>query len=209
MKYFNTILLLFSCWYTGNCQEVRSSLVTSVELDAYQLGAVRKIWVYLPVDYEKSRRKFPVIYMHDAQNLFDSKTSFSGEWGVDETMNTLAIKAIVVGIEHGNDKRMEELTPFPNENYGGGNADAYLNFLVTVVKPYVDGEYRTKSSAEHTTILGSSLGGLLSLYALAKHPETFGKAGVFSPSFWFSDSIYTYMDNAKLNQKAENLYDVW
>lgn len=124
--------------------------------------------------------------MHDAQNLFDAKTSFSGEWNIDEKLDSLKANVIVVGIEHGNEKRLEELTPFKNEKHGGGKADAYLDFIVKTLKPEIDKKYRTKTGAKHTTIMGSSLGGLTSFYAVLKYPEVFGKAGVFSPAFWIN-----------------------
>jgi alpha-glucosidase len=130
--------------------------------------------------------------MHDAQNLFDTKTSYAGEWNIDEKLDSLQAQVIVVGIEHGNEKRMEELTPFKNEKYGGGKADEYLEFIVKTLKPKIDSTYRTKSDANHTLIMGSSLGGLVSFYATLKYPKIFGKAGVFSPSFWFSNEIYNY-----------------
>jgi hypothetical protein len=86
--------------------------------------------VYLPKDYDSNaKKKYPVIYMHDGQNLFDAKTSYVGEWNVDETLDSISAQVIVIGIEHGNEKRMEELTPFKHEKYGGGNADNYLEFL--------------------------------------------------------------------------------
>lgn len=123
--------------------------------------------------------------MHDAQNLFDAKASYVGEWNVDETLDSINAKVIVIGIEHGGDKRIEELTPFKHEKYGGGNADAYLDFIVKTLKPKVDSTYRTKTNTKNTAIFGSSLGGLVSFYAAIKYPEVFGKVGCFSPSFWF------------------------
>lgn len=135
------------------------------------------------------------MYMHDAQNLFDAKSSFSGvEWRVDETLDSLKAKIIVVGIEHGNDKRLEELTPFPNEKYGGGDADAYLDKIVQILMPEIKKRYRIKTGSRHTAIAGSSLGGLTSLYAIVKHPDTFGKAMVFSPSLWYSEDIYKMIE---------------
>jgi len=175
-------------------QSTASGHVSIFELDAPQLSESRKIWVWLPNNYESSNIKFPVLYMHDAQNLFDAKTSFVGEWNVDETLEGMNAQVIVVGIEHGNEKRMEDLTPFPNPKYGGGKADAYLDFIVSTLKPEIDKKYRTKKEAKNTAIMGSSLGGLVSFYAVLKYPEVFGKAGVFSPSFWFSDEIYAYAD---------------
>ena len=99
--------------------------------------------------------------MHDAQNLFDAKTSFAGEWNVDKTLDSLKAQVIVIGIEHGNEKRGDELTPFPNKKQGGGKADDYLDFIVNTLKPYVDKNYRTKTNASNTVIFGSSLGGLV------------------------------------------------
>jgi predicted alpha/beta superfamily hydrolase len=95
---------------------------------------------------------------------------------------------------------MEELTPYKNPKYGGGNADKYLDFIVTTLKPEINKKYRTKPTAKNTTIMGSSLGGLASFYAVLKYPEIFGKAGVFSPSFWYSNDIYTYMEKSKKNK---------
>lgn len=124
--------------------------------------------------------------MHDGQNLFDAKTSYVGEWNVDETLDSINAKVIVIGIEHGGDKRIEELTPFPHAKYGGGKADDYLDFLVNSLKPHIDKTYRTKTNAKNTAIFGSSLGGLISFYAALKYPEVFGKVGCFSPAFWFN-----------------------
>ena len=176
--------------------------VTTFTIFSPELSVEKKIWVYLPNGYENSDKKYPVVYMHDAQNLFDVKTSFVGEWQVDETLNKMNAQIIVIGIEHGNDKRIDELTPYKNEKYGGGNGENYVNFIIKTVKPKVDSLYRTKSKAKNTAIFGSSLGGLISFYAVMKHPKVFGKAGIFSPSFWFSDEIYSLMENT-LKTKAQ------
>ncbi|MFH7002223.1 alpha/beta hydrolase [Flavobacterium bizetiae] len=181
-------------WITSvtNAQESTASKnVSTFTIEAPQLKTTKKIWIYLPKDYSATAKKYSVIYMHDAQNVFDAKTSFSGEWNVDEKLDSLKAPVIVVGIEHGNEKRIDELTPFKNEKYGGGNADNYLDFIVKTLKPYIDKNYRTKPKAKNTIIMGSSLGGLVSYYAILKYPEVFGKAGVFSPAFWFSNDIYT------------------
>ena len=178
-------------------ESTASKNVSTFTIEAPQFKTTKKIWIYLPQNYSTSaQKKYSVIYMHDAQNLFDKKTSYAGEWNVDEKLDSLKAQVIVVGIEHGNDKRTEELTPFKNEKYGGGNADNYLDFIVKTLKPYIDKKYRTKTKAKNTIIMGSSLGGLVSYYAILKYPETFGKAGVFSPSFWFSNDIYTLTEQA-------------
>jgi len=187
------VLLLFTL--IGKAQSTASKNVSTFTIEAPQLHTSKKIWIYLPENYSKDiQKKYSVIYMHDAQNLFDAKTSFSGEWNVDEKLDSLKAPVIVVGIEHGNEKRIDELTPFKNEKYGGGNADNYLEFIVKTLKPYIDKNYRTKTKPKNTILFGSSLGGLVSYYGALKYPEVFGKAGVFSPSFWFSNEIYTFTE---------------
>ncbi|WP_369012612.1 alpha/beta hydrolase [Flavobacterium anhuiense] len=192
-KIFLIILLLFTL--IGKAQSTASKNVSTFTIEAPQLNTSKKIWIYLPEDYSKNiQKKYSVIYMQDAQNLFDAKTSYSGEWNVDEKLDSLKAKVVVVGIEHGNEKRIDELTPFKNEKYGGGNADNYLEFIVKTLKPHIDKNYRTKTKAKNTILFGSSLGGLVSYYGALKYPEVFGKAGVFSPSFWFSPEIYTFTE---------------
>lgn len=198
MKNIITCLLLL-VYVLGNAQEsTASKQVSTFTIEAPQLKTTKKIWVYLPISYANSKKKYPVIYMHDAQNLFDAKTSYAGEWGVDETLDHLNADVIVIGIEHGNEKRMEELTPFKNQKYGGGKADDYLDFIVKTLKPKIDAVYRTKSNTKNTAIFGSSLGGLVSFYAALKYPEVFGKVGCFSPSFWFNrKEIMTIMEKTE------------
>ena len=161
-----------------------------------QFGRTRRIWIYLPTDYETSGISYPVLYMHDGQNLFDTSTSFAGEWQIDESLNALikagAPAAIVVGVENGGTYRIAEYTPWGNPNYGGGDGEKYVDFLVETLKPYIDQNYRTLPGRENTGIAGSSLGGLVSFYAGLKHQDVFSKIGIFSPSFWFSDSSYTF-----------------
>nr|WP_073487303.1 MULTISPECIES: alpha/beta hydrolase-fold protein [unclassified Flavobacterium] len=187
-------IFIFLWMISGNAQSTASKNVSTFEIDAPQLKTKKKIWIYLPENYSASAKKYSVIYMHDAQNLFDAKTSYVGEWNVDEKLDSLKAQVIVVGIEHGNEKRIEELTPFKNEKYGGGNADNYLEFIVKTLKPYIDKNYRTKTKAKNTIIFGSSLGGLVSYYGALKYPEVFGKAGVFSPSFWYTNDIFTFTE---------------
>ena len=202
MRFKNVILFLFFLIaFSGFGQGSASSRVEIFEIAAPQLDTLKTIRLYLPKGYETSKERYPVIYMHDAQNLFDTLTAFSGEWQVDEFLDTQkGQKVIVVGIDHGNEKRIAELTPFPHEIYGGGEAEAYLNFLVQTLKPHIDSSYRTLPKAENTAIFGSSLGGLVSFYAILKHSEIFGKAGVFSPSFWFSEKIYDFTEGSNLNK---------
>ncbi len=174
--------------------------VISEKFDIPQLGRQRRIWIYLPADYLSSKRKYPVIYMHDGQNLFDAYTSGFGEWGIDEILDKLPAKeeCIVVGIDHGGDYRITEYDPYDSK-YGKGRGDDYVEFLVKTLKPYIDAHYRTKSDARHTTIAGSSMGGLISMYAALKYPDIFGNAGVFSPAFWVAPEIYQFTQQKQLS----------
>lgn len=193
IRFLSLLLPLF--FFSANSIEAQNRYST-FEIDAPQLQTKKKIWVYLPLNYEKSTKKYPVIYMHDAQNLFDAAASFGDEWNIDETLDSLKAKVIVIGIEHGNEKRFEELTPYKNEIRGGGNADLYLDFIVKTLKPQIDSTYRTKTNAKNTCIWGSSLGGLVSFYATLKYPDVFGKVGCFSPAFWINkEAIFQKMEN--------------
>jgi len=167
-----------------------------------QLGRQRRIWIYLPAEYESSHEEYPVIYMHDGQNLFDAYTSGHGEWGIDEMMDKLPAKdqCIIVGIDHGGEHRMSEYNPYDSK-YGKAQGSEYVDFLVKTLKPYIDQHYRTKSGAKHTTIAGSSMGGLISMYAVLKYPQVFGNGGIFSPSFWIAPDIYKYAEQ-QLNPKS-------
>ncbi|QNH60899.1 alpha/beta hydrolase-fold protein [Hymenobacter sediminicola] len=166
-----------------------------------QLGRTRQVWVYLPAGYDANPgQRYPVLYMHDGQNVFDACTSFSGEWGVDETLRQFqqqgldATGSIVVAVAHGDQDRLNELSPWRNPKYGGGQGNAYVDFLAQTLKPYIDANYRTLTGREFTGIAGSSMGGLISTYAALKYPLAYSRVGVFSPAFWFAeDSLRSYM----------------
>lgn len=149
----------------------------------------RRIWVYLPRDYPVSARSYPVLYMQDGQNLFDVKASFSGEWEIDEFMDSIQEPCIVVGIDNGGETRINEYNPNDHEEHGQGMGKEYLQILVEILKPYIDKNFRTKPGPSYTAIAGSSLGGLITFYAALYHPEVFGHAGIFSPSFWIVPGI--------------------
>lgn len=184
-------------------QSTASSYVSTFTIEAPQLNTYKKIWVYLPKDYKNSNTDYPVIDMHNAQKLFDIETAYIGEWNVDEYLYTLTSKqVIIVAIEHGNDKRIDELTPYPNKTYEGGDGAAYIDFITKNLKSYIDITYPTWSDAKNTTIFGASLGGLISFYAIIKYFEIFGNASVFSPSLWFSDAIYELVNTTDLNKNS-------
>lgn len=163
-------------------------------LHSPQLQNERDIVVWLPVSYEQTDHRYPVIYMHDGQNLFDANTAPFGEWRVDESMTALAdegIEAIIVGIPNTGDQRLYEYSPYSDYFRGTefiGRGDLYLKFIVETVKPLIDSSFRTDTSADKTAIAGSSMGGLISLYGLLTYPEVFGLCGAFSPAYWFGSS---------------------
>jgi predicted alpha/beta superfamily hydrolase len=155
-----------------------------------ELGNQRDVLVYLPPSYRRSERAYPVLYMQDGQNLFDPSTSFAGEWGVGRAMNAAArrgLEAIVVGVPNLGPERVDEYSPYVDpEAGGGGKGEAYAAFLARTLKPIVDRRFRTEPGREHTGVVGSSMGGLISLVTLLRHPDVFGAAGVLSPSLWFA-----------------------
>ncbi|HYO56386.1 alpha/beta hydrolase-fold protein [Archangium sp.] len=163
----------------------------------------RDIIVWLPPDYETNpTRHYPVLYMHDGQNLMDASTAYADEWGVDETAQQLIQSGrveplIIVGIYNTAD-RGPEYTQVPDPRYpevdgaNGGRADAYGHFIFEELKPRIDDKYRTKREAEYTGLAGSSLGGLVSMYLGTKRSEKFTRVGVVSPSvFWGHNDIVT------------------
>lgn len=162
-----------------------------------QLDRKRRVWVYLPKGYATSKNTYPVLYMHDGQNLFNEQTAPFGEWGVDEAMDSLqkttGKEMIVVGIDHGNENRLSEYNPYDFEKHKG-EGDRYIDFLAKTLKPYIDQKFRTRKDAANTFTAGSSMGGLISLYAVLKYPDVFGAAGVFSPAFWTAPQLYTDVD---------------
>lgn len=216
MKRILTSLLFFAFLVTASQAQERASTKSknvSFLKKEFVMSNVNdishKIWLYLPPDYETSKKKYPVIYMHDGQNLFDDKTSYVGEWKVDETLNKIYEETgkgfIVVGIEHGGKERVNELTPWKHERHGGGKGKEYIHFIVNTLKPYVDANYRTKPKQKHTGLIGASLGGLISYYGGLTYPDVFGKIGALSTSFWFSNEVFD-LTKKKGNQKNLRMY---
>jgi neopullulanase len=161
------------------------------EIDSPQLGNRRRLRVYLPPSYAiRPDLRYPVLYMHDGQNLFDAKTAAYGvEWGIDETMDRLIAEGkmaetIVVGIDNTPD-RIAEYTPCCDPQHGGGKIEQYERFITDTVKPYIDRTLRTRTGPQDTAIMGSSLGGIASIHIAAHRPDVFSKAGGVSSSFWW------------------------
>jgi alpha-glucosidase len=182
--------------------KLKSSAAYNVEVisDSFympQLNRYRRIWIYLPPDYDfEEENNYPVLYMQDGQNLFDRVSAPYGEWQVDESLNALFEEGktipIVVGIDHGGVDRLNEYSMEDLDDPAiDAEGDLYLDFIITTLKPYVDSHYRTLADREFTGIMGSSVGGLITCYAILDYSEVFALAGIFSPSYWLADSIYT------------------
>jgi metallo-beta-lactamase class B len=159
-----------------------------------QLNRLRRVWIYLPKNYAQSAKTYPVIYLNDGQNLFNEQTAAFGEWGVDECLdslqNQLGKEAIIIGIDHGGDKRLIEYNPYDDQKNGKGEGKAYTDFLANTLKPYIDSKYRTKKGADYNMVGGSSMGAVISLYAVFEYPNVFGGALLFSPAFWVTPTLY-------------------
>jgi predicted alpha/beta superfamily hydrolase len=155
----------------------------------------RRILVYLPPNYERARNwRYPVLYLHDGQNVFDGRTSFipGEEWEVDESAESLirsrSIRPlIIVAIYNAGEFRVDEYTHAQNQRGQGGRADAYGHFLLEELMPFIDSRYRTRTEPRNIGIGGSSLGGLVTLYLGMRHLHRFGKLAIMSPSVWWND----------------------
>ncbi len=181
----------------------------SSNIEIPQLNRRRTIRMYFPPNYSTGRR-FPVIYMHDGQNLFDDATSFAGEWKVDETLDSLykyrGFACIVVGIYNGEKHRLNEYSPWRNDSLGiVGEGEEYAKFIVKNLKPFVDTHYRTLPDRDNTAVMGSSMGGLISMFIALQYPEIFGKAAIYSPSFWISAKFFEQIDKFKL-KRPQKIY---
>jgi predicted alpha/beta superfamily hydrolase len=175
-----------------------------------QLNRKRRIWAYVPKSYATGTKRYPVIYMQDGQNLFNEQTATFGEWGVDETIDSLSKKigkeAIVIGIDHGGEKRLNEYNPFDSKQYGKGEGREYTDFLALTLKPYIDKKFRTLKDSSHTFVAGSSMGALISMYAVVRYPNVFGGAGIFSPAFWIAPAIYDTVVSASWGRAFKRFY---
>jgi predicted alpha/beta superfamily hydrolase len=158
-----------------------------------QFDRERTVRVLLPKDYGNTNRSYPVLYMQDGQNLFDPETAFGGrDWQIPNTLfkQPLRRQAIIVGIDNGEEFRLNEYAPYENKKEGGGGeADLYCQFITDTLKPFIDDNYRTLTDRENTGIAGSSMGGLCAYYAGLAYSNVFGKVGVLSPSIWFNPSV--------------------
>lgn len=188
-------------WADLSTKEAPSTIIGTVIIEDIELPTFkdkRKIRIYLPPHYKDSNTRFPVIYMTDAQNVFDNKTANAGEWEIDELMENFAAKkspitSIVVAVDHADENRMLEYLPFSQDNQfainsgvnnlAKGKGDEFSDWLVNELKPNIDQRYRTKPEREYTSMMGSSMGGLISCYTALRHQEAISKTACLSSAF--------------------------
>ena len=178
-------------WADLSTKQAPSTIVGEVILEDIELPTFsgnRHLRIYLPPNYQTSKQRYPVIYMTDAQNLYDRKTANAGEWQMDELMQQLAkndsaLTSIVVGIDHASDNRRLEYLPFKTDSFQQAKGGDFANWMVNELKPYIDKQYRTKPQRQYTSMLGSSMGGLITCYTVLTHQEVFSKAGCLSSAF--------------------------
>jgi predicted alpha/beta superfamily hydrolase len=180
-------------------------------VESPQLGNRRDILVYTPGSYDLGSTRYPVIYMQDGQNLFDPETSFAGDWGLKAALaraSRRGIETIVVAIPNMGTARIDEYSPFADPRAGGGQGDQYLRFLIDTVKPLVDEQFRTLPERAHTGIAGSSLGGLISLYAFFDQPDVFGFTAALSPALWFANAAIVHLAERAPRTAGRIYFDV-
>jgi len=182
-----------------NPSDASEAMIVRYEAMPSRFTGARNVSVWLPADYGQSKRRYPVLYMHDGQNIFGVSTAFGGQsWRVDLAMEArrravTGSDAIVVGVWNTSTRRQDfspagveaamdkKLRARTAEEHGGpALSDGYLRFLVEELKPMIDRDYRTKPGKASTFIMGSSMGGLISLYGICEYPHVFGAAGCLS-----------------------------
>jgi len=172
--------------------------VISEAFEMPQLIKTRRVAALLPHDYDQTDRRYPVLYLQDGQNLFDDYAPF-GNWAVDKKLAVMAEQGfgdvIIISIDHAAEERIAEYTPSTQTRLGSGQGKKYVRFLADTLKPYVDRHFRTLPDRAHTGIGGSSLGGLISIYAGLTYPEVYSKLMIFSPSLWVAPNIHFHAMN--------------
>lgn len=177
-------------------------------VESLRLGNQRDLTVRLPSDYSASDRRYPVAYLQDGQNLFGPPELSGSSWNAGIALQQLedqGIAIIAVGVPHAEGDRIREYSPIPDSRHGGGGGELYLGFLVETVVPRIDAAFRTLPDPMHRAVLGSSLGGLISLWCALRHPEVFGSVGALSPSLGFADGAI-FEELAKARRLPRRVY---
>ncbi|MBN3554478.1 alpha/beta hydrolase [Fictibacillus nanhaiensis] len=183
-------------------------------------GIEREIRVCLPYGYRDSQEYYPVLYMHDGQNLFrDEDASYGVSWGLADYLKTSKVPLIIVGIDcnHEGFERFNEYAPWENPTVGpellkfegvyGGKGSAYIEFILHTLKPLIDEKYRTKP--DETLMAGSSMGGLISTYAACRYPHIFKRVASLSSAYWFNQTeIENFIEESDLSELKRFYMDI-
>lgn len=203
----NKLIINIANWSDKKPHGISGKVVTIKNFKATPLKETKNIWIWLPPSYDKiPGKKFPVLYMHDGQNVFDPNTSgFGNEWSVDEVMTELIKKkkvreAIIVASSSSSSNRNGEYT-YDRQGH------LYAEFMMNTLKPFVDKNYRTLGNRENTYLMGSSMGALISFTTLWKHHKVFSKAAAVSlPPFAHEDRVFKWLKKTRLPSEKINLY---
>lgn len=183
-------------------------LLISDEFEIPQLNKTRKIWALLPHDYDKSDERYPVMYLQDAQNLFNESAEY-GNWEIDKKLAVMSEykigKIIIIAIEHAEEDRVKEYN-VGTTVLGKGQGKKYIRFVTETLKPFVDSNFRTKTERKYTGIGGSSMGGLVSIFSGLRYPEVYGKLMIFSPSLWVVPKLKIDSDSTNTEDTKIYLY---
>lgn len=174
------------------------------------LDTKKTLRIYLPPDYHTTDKKYPVIYMTDGQNIFDTSTAYSSEWRIDEIMDSLyqvhQWSCIIVGIDHAHSDRLAEYAPYKTIYHPKTWGKQFDQWLHNTLIPFIETHYRTSDSSSKN-IIGSSMGGLIVTYILLNHPNEWQTIGILSPSYWISDMIFNLSEvTAECNKCTIYLY---
>lgn len=195
-------------WLPFKTNYLPKVLLISDEFEIPQLNKTRKIWALLPHDYDTSTESYPVMYLQDAQNLFNENAKY-GNWEIDKKLAVMAEykigKIIIIAIEHAEKDRIKEYN-VGKTVLGKGHGKKYIRFVTETLKPFVDGNFRTKKEREFTGIGGSSMGGLVSIFSGLRYPEVYGKLMIFSPSLWVVPKLKIDSDAAENSDTKIYLY---
>lgn len=195
-------------WLPFKTNYLPKVLLISDEFEIPQLNKTRKIWALLPHDYDNSTESYPVMYLQDAQNLFNENAQY-GNWEIDKKLAVMAEykigKIIIIAIEHAEKERIKEYN-VGKTVLGKGQGKKYIQFMTETLKPFVDSNFRTKKEREFTGIGGSSMGGLVSIFSGLRYPEIYGRLMIFSPSLWVVPTLKIESDATENSDTKIYLY---
>ena len=178
-----------------------------ISIPEFEDSSPRNVYVYLPSSYQRSRKRYPVLYMFDGHNVFtDEDSSYGKSWGLKDYLDKNRTELIVVGVECSHDPdngRLKEYSPFTfyDDSFGliQVRGRTTMEWTIYVLKKYIDQNYRTLQGRRHTFISGSSMGGLMSLYAILKYNHIFGRAAALSPSVWVApEKLFALIDRSRV-----------